>query len=194
MYTSYLKYRVFDLYRNLLCVLYNQYNSLIFPLFKASFPGNLHLVLVLRPTSFFHRTVTDIGFRFSQEDFMLKMPVRQLPLSYQTCPTSQQGTPHSFYNPDLHESNVLWWTQPRTHVDFNFNSWNHYENKREECADIFSNTSGYFSTLICEMWTVKIWSLSCKSFVDVEWFLWLVFHFGNRWSRHSKLYKKSTYP
>lgn len=30
----------------------------------ASFPGNLHLVLVLRPTSFFQRTVTDIGFRF----------------------------------------------------------------------------------------------------------------------------------
>ncbi|XP_061691197.1 proto-oncogene DBL isoform X2 [Syngnathoides biaculeatus] len=44
----------------------------------ASFPGNLHLVLVLRPTSFFHRTVTDIGFRFSQENFMLKMPVVML--------------------------------------------------------------------------------------------------------------------
>ncbi|XP_024139656.1 proto-oncogene DBL isoform X1 [Oryzias melastigma] len=44
----------------------------------ASFPGNLHLVLVLRPTSFFHRTVTDIGFRFSQDDFMLKMPVVML--------------------------------------------------------------------------------------------------------------------
>ncbi|XP_051921751.1 proto-oncogene DBL isoform X1 [Hippocampus zosterae] len=44
----------------------------------ASFPGNLHLVLVLRPTSFFRRTVTDIGFRFSQEDFMLKMPVVML--------------------------------------------------------------------------------------------------------------------
>uniref|UniRef100_A0A3Q3VLJ6 Uncharacterized protein n=1 Tax=Mola mola TaxID=94237 RepID=A0A3Q3VLJ6_MOLML len=43
-----------------------------------SFPGNLHLVLVLRPTSFFHRTMTDIGFRFSQEDFMLKMPVVML--------------------------------------------------------------------------------------------------------------------
>uniref|UniRef100_A0A8C8DZ24 MCF.2 cell line derived transforming sequence a n=1 Tax=Oryzias sinensis TaxID=183150 RepID=A0A8C8DZ24_9TELE len=43
----------------------------------ASFPGNLHLVLVLRPTSFFHRTVTDIGFRFSQDDFM-KMPVVML--------------------------------------------------------------------------------------------------------------------
>ncbi|KAG9351362.1 hypothetical protein JZ751_022610, partial [Albula glossodonta] len=39
----------------------------------ASFPGNLHLVLVLRPTSFLQRTATDIGFRFSQEDFMLKM-------------------------------------------------------------------------------------------------------------------------
>uniref|UniRef100_A0A671URP1 MCF.2 cell line derived transforming sequence a n=1 Tax=Sparus aurata TaxID=8175 RepID=A0A671URP1_SPAAU len=47
-------------------------------LLQASFPGNLHLVLVLRPTSFFHRTVTDIGFRFSQEDFMLKMPVVML--------------------------------------------------------------------------------------------------------------------
>uniref|UniRef100_A0A3Q2QUW9 MCF.2 cell line derived transforming sequence n=1 Tax=Fundulus heteroclitus TaxID=8078 RepID=A0A3Q2QUW9_FUNHE len=45
---------------------------------NASFPGNLHLVLVLRPTSFFHRTVTDIGFRFSQDDFMLKMPVVML--------------------------------------------------------------------------------------------------------------------
>ncbi|XP_043113542.1 proto-oncogene DBL isoform X1 [Puntigrus tetrazona] len=45
---------------------------------EASFPGNLHLVLVLRPTSFFQRTVTDLGFRFSQEDFMLKMPVVML--------------------------------------------------------------------------------------------------------------------
>ncbi|XP_026874958.2 proto-oncogene DBL isoform X2 [Electrophorus electricus] len=44
----------------------------------ASFPGNLHLVLVLRPTSFFQRTVTDLGFRFSQDDFMLKMPVVML--------------------------------------------------------------------------------------------------------------------
>ncbi|KAL0974141.1 hypothetical protein UPYG_G00216170 [Umbra pygmaea] len=44
----------------------------------VSFPGNLHLVLVLRPTSFFQRTVTDLGFRFSQEDFMVKMPVVML--------------------------------------------------------------------------------------------------------------------
>lgn len=40
----------------------------------ASFPGNLHLILVLRPTSFLQRTFTDIGFRFNQEDFMLKLP------------------------------------------------------------------------------------------------------------------------
>ncbi|XP_021098193.1 proto-oncogene DBL isoform X13 [Heterocephalus glaber] len=41
---------------------------------SASFPGNLHLILVLRPTSFLQRTFTDIGFRFSQEDFLLKLP------------------------------------------------------------------------------------------------------------------------
>ncbi|TSS60346.1 Guanine nucleotide exchange factor DBS [Bagarius yarrelli] len=44
----------------------------------ASFPGNLHLVLVLRPTSFFQRTFTDLVFRFSQEDFMIKLPVVML--------------------------------------------------------------------------------------------------------------------
>ncbi|XP_018419652.1 PREDICTED: proto-oncogene DBL [Nanorana parkeri] len=43
-----------------------------------SFPGNLHLVLVLRPTGFFQRTFTDIGFRYSQEDFILKLPVVML--------------------------------------------------------------------------------------------------------------------
>ncbi|XP_075813538.1 proto-oncogene DBL isoform X4 [Microtus pennsylvanicus] len=45
---------------------------------SASFPGSLHLVLVLRPTSFLQRTFTDIGFRFSQEDFMVKLPVVML--------------------------------------------------------------------------------------------------------------------
>ncbi|MGH0166576.1 UNVERIFIED_CONTAM: hypothetical protein FKN15_063465 [Acipenser sinensis] len=55
------------------------HSASLFPFLpQASFPGNLHLVLVLRPTSFFQRTVTDIGFRFSQEDFMLKMPVVML--------------------------------------------------------------------------------------------------------------------
>uniref|UniRef100_A0A673V3J5 MCF.2 cell line derived transforming sequence n=1 Tax=Suricata suricatta TaxID=37032 RepID=A0A673V3J5_SURSU len=45
---------------------------------SVSFPGNLHLVLVLRPSSFLQRTFTNIGFRFSQEDFLLKLPVVML--------------------------------------------------------------------------------------------------------------------
>uniref|UniRef100_A0A5F8HB25 MCF.2 cell line derived transforming sequence n=1 Tax=Monodelphis domestica TaxID=13616 RepID=A0A5F8HB25_MONDO len=44
----------------------------------ASFPGNLHLVMVLRPTGFIQRTFTDIGFRFSQDDFILRLPVVML--------------------------------------------------------------------------------------------------------------------
>uniref|UniRef100_A0A8C7THU0 MCF.2 cell line derived transforming sequence b n=1 Tax=Oncorhynchus mykiss TaxID=8022 RepID=A0A8C7THU0_ONCMY len=49
--------------------------------YNMSFPGNLHLVLVLRPTSLLQSpsgTGTDLGFRFSQDDFMLKMPVVML--------------------------------------------------------------------------------------------------------------------
>uniref|UniRef100_F7BF74 MCF.2 cell line derived transforming sequence n=1 Tax=Monodelphis domestica TaxID=13616 RepID=F7BF74_MONDO len=45
---------------------------------EASFPGNLHLVMVLRPTGFIQRTFTDIGFRFSQDDFILRLPVVML--------------------------------------------------------------------------------------------------------------------
>ncbi|KAM4619702.1 proto-oncogene DBL [Polymixia lowei] len=49
----------------------------------TSFPGNLHLVLVLRPTSLISPTPspsssTDLGFRFTQDDFLLKMPVVML--------------------------------------------------------------------------------------------------------------------
>jgi len=52
---------------------------------QASFPGNLHLVMVLRPTGFFQRTFTDIGFRFSQEDFLLKLPVRGCGIVVSVC-------------------------------------------------------------------------------------------------------------
>ncbi|ETE58344.1 Guanine nucleotide exchange factor DBS, partial [Ophiophagus hannah] len=52
----------------------NWQNSHRLKLDTTSFPGNLHLVMVLRPTGFFQRTFTDIGFRFSQEDFLLKLP------------------------------------------------------------------------------------------------------------------------
>ncbi|XP_020512707.2 proto-oncogene DBL isoform X1 [Labrus bergylta] len=49
----------------------------------TSFPGNLHLVLVLRPSGLLSTTPspsssTDLGFRFSQDDFLLKMPVVML--------------------------------------------------------------------------------------------------------------------
>ncbi|XP_034033989.1 proto-oncogene DBL isoform X2 [Thalassophryne amazonica] len=49
----------------------------------TSFPGNLHLILVLHPTSLLSSTPspsssTDLGFRFSQDDFLLKLPVVML--------------------------------------------------------------------------------------------------------------------
>ncbi|XP_056592277.1 proto-oncogene DBL isoform X2 [Triplophysa dalaica] len=43
-----------------------------------SFPGHLHLVLVLRPKTHPQTTGTDLGFRFSQDDFTLKMPMVML--------------------------------------------------------------------------------------------------------------------
>ncbi|CAL8303856.1 unnamed protein product [Gadus morhua 'NCC'] len=49
----------------------------------TSFPGNLHLILVLRPSDLISpapspSSSTDLGFRFSQDDFLLKMPVVML--------------------------------------------------------------------------------------------------------------------
>ncbi|XP_063752263.1 proto-oncogene DBL isoform X1 [Eleginops maclovinus] len=49
----------------------------------TSFPGNLHLVLVLGPSGLLSSapspsSSTDLGFRFSQDDFLLKMPVVML--------------------------------------------------------------------------------------------------------------------
>ncbi|XP_035864855.1 proto-oncogene DBL isoform X3 [Sander lucioperca] len=49
----------------------------------TSFPGNLHLVLVLHPSGLLSSapspsSSTDLGFRFSQDDFLLKMPVVML--------------------------------------------------------------------------------------------------------------------
>lgn len=42
---------------------------------QASFPANLQLVLVLRPTGFFQRTLSDLAFRFNRDDFKMKVPV-----------------------------------------------------------------------------------------------------------------------
>ncbi|KAK9401778.1 guanine nucleotide exchange factor DBS [Crotalus adamanteus] len=44
----------------------------------TSFPGNLQLVLVLRPTGFFHRTLFDIAFKFHRDDYKIKLPIIML--------------------------------------------------------------------------------------------------------------------
>ncbi|XP_048193609.1 LOW QUALITY PROTEIN: guanine nucleotide exchange factor DBS-like [Perognathus longimembris pacificus] len=44
----------------------------------AAFPANLQLVLVLRPTGFFQRTLSDIAFKFNRDDFKMKVPVIML--------------------------------------------------------------------------------------------------------------------
>ncbi|KAA0721929.1 Guanine nucleotide exchange factor DBS [Triplophysa tibetana] len=44
----------------------------------GSFPGNLQLVLVLRPTALFQRTISDIFFRLNKDEFKMKVPVIML--------------------------------------------------------------------------------------------------------------------
>nr|XP_020465015.1 guanine nucleotide exchange factor DBS-like isoform X2 [Monopterus albus] len=44
----------------------------------GSFPGNLQLVLVLRPTTLLQRTLSDILFKFNRDDFKMKVPVIML--------------------------------------------------------------------------------------------------------------------
>ncbi|XP_078513819.1 guanine nucleotide exchange factor DBS isoform X11 [Lissotriton helveticus] len=39
----------------------------------ASFPGNLQLVLVLRPTGFLHRTLSDLALKFNKDEFKMKI-------------------------------------------------------------------------------------------------------------------------
>ncbi|XP_075446787.1 guanine nucleotide exchange factor DBS isoform X14 [Ascaphus truei] len=44
----------------------------------TSFPGNLQLVIVLRPSGFFQRTLSDIAFRFNKDEFKMKVPIIML--------------------------------------------------------------------------------------------------------------------
>ncbi|TRY92654.1 hypothetical protein DNTS_007701 [Danionella cerebrum] len=44
----------------------------------GSFPGNLQLVLVLRPTTLFQRTISDIFFKLNKDEFKMKVPVIML--------------------------------------------------------------------------------------------------------------------
>uniref|UniRef100_A0A3Q2R0N9 DH domain-containing protein n=1 Tax=Fundulus heteroclitus TaxID=8078 RepID=A0A3Q2R0N9_FUNHE len=45
---------------------------------SGSFPGNLHLVLVLRPTALFQRTLSDFLFKYNKDEFKMKVPVVML--------------------------------------------------------------------------------------------------------------------
>ncbi|CAH2223467.1 guanine nucleotide exchange factor DBS isoform X1 [Pelobates cultripes] len=44
----------------------------------ASFPGNLQLVIVLRPSGIFQRTLADVAFKFNKDDFKMKVPIIML--------------------------------------------------------------------------------------------------------------------
>ncbi|KAJ8256257.1 hypothetical protein COCON_G00201210 [Conger conger] len=44
----------------------------------GSFPGNLQLVLVLRPTALLQRTLSDIFFKLNKDEFKMKVPVIML--------------------------------------------------------------------------------------------------------------------
>ncbi|XP_041120494.1 guanine nucleotide exchange factor DBS-like [Polyodon spathula] len=44
----------------------------------GAFPGNLQLVLVLRPSRFIQRTIADIGMKLHRDDFKMKVPIIML--------------------------------------------------------------------------------------------------------------------
>ncbi|XP_029286319.1 guanine nucleotide exchange factor DBS isoform X1 [Cottoperca gobio] len=44
----------------------------------GAFPGNLQLVLVLRPSKFFQRALSDIGIKLHKDDFKMKVPIVML--------------------------------------------------------------------------------------------------------------------
>ncbi|XP_073520496.1 guanine nucleotide exchange factor DBS isoform X5 [Phyllobates terribilis] len=44
----------------------------------ASFPGNLQLVIVLRPSGILQRTLSDIAFKLNKDDFKMKVPIIML--------------------------------------------------------------------------------------------------------------------
>ncbi|XP_069826884.1 guanine nucleotide exchange factor DBS isoform X1 [Dendropsophus ebraccatus] len=44
----------------------------------ASFPGNLQLVILLRPSGLLQRTLSDIAFKFNKDDFKMKVPIIML--------------------------------------------------------------------------------------------------------------------
>ncbi|KAM5277114.1 putative guanine nucleotide exchange factor MCF2L2 isoform 2-T2 [Hipposideros larvatus] len=41
----------------------------------VSFPGNLQLIFILRPSCFIQRTITDIGIKYYRDEFKMKVPI-----------------------------------------------------------------------------------------------------------------------
>ncbi|XP_007934213.1 probable guanine nucleotide exchange factor MCF2L2 [Orycteropus afer afer] len=44
----------------------------------VSFPGNLQLIFILRPSRFIQRTLTDIGIKYYRDEFKMKVPIIML--------------------------------------------------------------------------------------------------------------------
>ncbi|ELK27454.1 Putative guanine nucleotide exchange factor MCF2L2 [Myotis davidii] len=44
----------------------------------VAFPGNLQLIFILRPSRFIQRTITDIGIKYYQDEFKMKVPIVML--------------------------------------------------------------------------------------------------------------------
>lgn len=44
----------------------------------VAFPGNLQLILILRPSRFIQRTFTDIGIKYYRDEFKMKVPIVML--------------------------------------------------------------------------------------------------------------------
>lgn len=67
----------------LMYLCYNNY--LLFIVVQGAFPGNLQLVLVLKPSRFFQKTIADIGIKLHKEDFKMKVPVSMFQYHDKNC-------------------------------------------------------------------------------------------------------------
>lgn len=59
-----------------------QFHSFRSSLFQGSFPGNLHLVLVLRPSTFLQRTLSDVFFKVNKDEFKMKVCILRFFLAF----------------------------------------------------------------------------------------------------------------
>lgn len=60
---------------------------------QVAFPGNLQLVLILRPSRFLQRTLTDLGVKYYRDELKTKVPV--------SAPLVHLAWPHSWSAAEL---------------------------------------------------------------------------------------------